>query len=193
MSKVLIGRQTLNFIGRQSIESFEENSPEAGQVRTWYDDARKEVLAAHNWTFARRTAALALHTEPATDSWLYRYAKPSNCIAMRKVVVEGSKRGQPYELALVGEEETILTNVESAYGVYTFDVESTSLFSPLFKSALRYLLAHYIAPNLNGEIGIKKSTEYLTTYLAVVKMASAIDANTETDRDEDEPKVLSVR
>jgi hypothetical protein len=193
MSKVLIGRQTLALIGRQSIESFEEDSPEARQVGTWYDDCRKEALAAHNFSFARRTVALALHGEPASDSWEFRYAMPPNYIRLWKVFAEGAKKAQPYELALVGEEVTLLTNVPDAYCTYTFDLQVTDLFSPGFTKALRYLLAHYIAPNLCGEVGIKQAPSYLQAYQVFLAQAAVQDANGELDRDEEEPAVLRVR
>lgn len=193
MSKVLIGRQTLALIGRPGIESFTEESPEARQVAMWYDSARKESMSAFNFTFNRRTAALALHSEPATDMWAFRYAMPSNCLKVWKVFQEGSKRAQPFEIALVGEELTILTNVQFAYAQYGFDLEVTDLFTSSYIKALRYLIAHYIAPNLNGEIGIKMSPEYLKAYIAHIKMAAAEDANGELDREEEEPAVLRVR
>lgn len=193
MSKVLIGRQSLALIGRQSIESFDEDSPEARQVSTWYDDCRKEALAAHNFSFARRTVALAPHTEPPSDSWLFRYARPANSLRVWKVFAEGSKKAQPYELALVGEELTILSNVENAYCSYTFDLQVTDLFSPGFTKALRYLLAHYIAPNLCGEVGIKQAPQYLQAYQIFLGQAAVQDANGELDREEEEPLVLRVR
>lgn len=193
MNKVLIGRQTLALIGKPGIESFTENSAGARQINQWYDSARQEALSSHNFSFARRTAALALHSEPPTDSWLYRYTYPSNCLRVWKVFGGSSKKAQPYEIGLVGEEETILTNVESAYAQYTFDLEVVSLFSPGFIKALRYLIAHYIAPNLNGEVGIKNAPAYLQAHEKYLARAAVADANNELDRDEDEPKVIGVR
>lgn len=193
MSKVLIGRQSLALIGRQGIESFTEDSPEARQVSTWYDTARQECLSAYNFTFNRKTAALASHPTAPTDSWSYRYAQPANCLRVWKVFSEGAKTAQPFEISLMGEELTILTNAPNAYAQYGFDLEVTSLFSAGFIRALRYLIAHYIAPNLNGEVGIKQAPNLLQVHSAYLKVAAAEDANGEHDREEEEPSVLRVR
>lgn len=193
MSKVLIGRQSLALIGRPGIESFTENSPEARQVAIWYDPARRECLSAYNFTFNRKTAALAAHTAPPTDSWLYRYAMPSNSLRVWKLFSEDSKQAKPFEISLVGEELTILSNTPNAYAQYGFDLEVTTLFSPGFTRALRYLIAHYLAPNLNGEMGVKQAQSLLQVHSAYLKMAAAEDANGEMDREEEEPSVLKVR
>lgn len=193
MSKVLIGRQSLALIGRPGIESFTENSPEARQVALWYDPARQECLSAYNFTFNRKTAALATHPTAPTDSWLYRYAMPANSLRVWKLFSEGSKQAQPFELSLVGDEITILTNTPNAYAQYGFDLEVTSLFSPGFVRALRYLIAHYLAPNLNGEVGVKQAPALLQTHAAYLKIAAAEDANGEMDREEEEPSVLRAR
>jgi hypothetical protein len=110
-----------------------------------------------------------------------------------KVFADGSKRAQPYEVSLVGEERTILTNVENAYCQYCYDLQTVDLFSAAFIKALRYLLAHYIAPNLNGEIGIKMSEKYWQIYQKTLAQAAVADANNEMDRDEEDPRVLQVR
>lgn len=193
MSKVLIGRQSLALIGRPGIESFTENSPEARQVAIWYDPARQECLSAYNFTFNRKTVALATHPTEPTDNWLYRYAVPSNSLRVWKLFSEGSKQAQPFEISLVGEELTILSNTPNAYIQYGFDLENTNLFSPGFIRALRYLIAHYLAPNLNGEVGVKQSTTLLQAHTLYLKMAAAEDANGEMDREEEEPSVLKVR
>ncbi len=193
MSKVSIGRQTLSMIGRSGIESFEEESPEARQLKEWFDPARKEALAAYNFSFARRTAALALHPTPPLDTWQYRYTYPAGALRIWKVFVPGTKKAQPYEIALVGEELTILTDVSVAHVTYTFDLEVTTLFSSYFIKALRYLLAHYIAPNLNGEAGISSAAGYLTAHRTYLAEAAVNDANNEFDREEDDPAVIRVR
>jgi hypothetical protein len=114
-------------------------------------------------------------------------------LRVRKVSAEGSKKAYPHELSLVGEEITLLTNVENAFCTYTFDLEVTALFSPGFTQALRYLLAHYIAPILCGEVGIKLAPSYLQTYRALLQLAAVNDANGEMDREEEEPAVVRAR
>lgn len=193
MNKVEIGRQSLALIGRSSIETFDEDSPEARQVRIWYDPSRRECLESHNFSFSRKVDFLATHPTAPNSGWSFRYKMPGDSLKVWKVMYEGNKKSYPYEISVVGEEQTIQTNVEKAVAQYTFDLQVAELFSPSFTKGLRYLIAHYIAPNLNGEIGIKKAEEYLKASQAFLLRAAASDANGEQDRDDEEPEVLSVR
>lgn len=194
MSKVLIGRQSLALIGRSSgMESFTEDSPEARQVALWYDPSRQESLSSYNFSFNRKTLALAAHTEAPTDNWAFRYVYPANCLHVWKIFSESSKKAQPFEISLVGEEKTILTNTEQAYAQYGFDLQITELFSASFTRALRYLVAHYMAPNLAGEVGIKLSDSLLKSHVAFLNKAATEDANGELDREEEDPSTVRVR
>jgi len=189
ISKSVIANMALGHVGaRHPIEDLDtDSSPEAAACRLWYDYARKQVLQAYDWSFARMRVAATLHADtisetdgqPYTGTWGYRYIYPDNCEAMRKVQnpVAPPDDAIPFavELNLAGNEKTVLTNQESAVFVYTFDQELAELFSPAFVSALSHLIGHYIAFAVTGKRSI--SNDMLKKYNRLVGAAGDHDAN----------------
>ncbi len=188
VDKVAIGNMALSHVGHGiEIESFTEKTPEATQVRNWYDLSRQQVLTAFDWGFARRRLSLALHgdtiSETAADPWAgvwgFRYVYPADCIRARKMQNPNAPPDDltPFsiETSVNGQEKTILTNVEDAVLVYTFDSEATELFSPMFTQALSHLLASQISFAITRKRKIK--AEQLQAYFFVLASAAAEDAN----------------
>ncbi len=145
ISPVRIGNMALSHIGTTAtIEAFTENSVEARQINLWYDFSRQQALEAMDWNFARKRQFLALHSDdPPTYDWLYRYQYPSGALVIRRLVnplgLEANVVPFRVENSSDGETKTVLTNLEDAEAEYTFDLTSTSLFSPLFVEALSFL------------------------------------------------------
>lgn len=182
VSKVDIGNLALSNIGISStIESFTEASIEAKQINAWYDFARKQMLEASDWTFARKLLTLALAGDAAAPDvdWAYRYQYPVDCIKMRRIVnpVGLDNDVVPYRIANSddGSVRTILTNLEDAQAEYTFDLTETSLFSFSFIQALSYLLGHYVAYALTGNNEMR--IEMLKLAAALQRKAAAEDMN----------------
>ena len=180
-SPVSIANMALAHIGaRSSIESLSEDSPEARQASLWYDHCRLQTLEASDWSFARKRLTLALHSEaPPEGVWTYRYQYPSDCIFARRIVNPlGPTADQvPFdiEINMIGDERTILTNLEEAVLVYTKDVASPSLFSTFFVDAVSHLLASYIAYSLTGTRQTK--ADELNIFSSILRVAAANNAN----------------
>ncbi len=180
VSPVRIGNMALSHIGVSGvIESLTENVPEANQINLWYGFSREQALEILDWTFARKRQILALHNDDAPAGiWTFRYQYPADAIKIRSLVNPAGKlaNASPFEIEMSndGSEKTILTNIEDAVAVYTFNTQSTSLFSPMFIEALSYLLAHHISFPLTGSPEIKK--EMLQTYIALVRVAQTYNA-----------------
>ncbi len=189
ISDTRIANMALTHVGaRNTIEELETGTSEEAVVcRLWYDYARKQVLEGADWSFARRRVAGTLHADtisevsgqPYAGTWAFRYVYPENCVAVRKMQNPSAPPGDatPFEieLNLAGNEKTILTNVEEAVIVYTFDQEVPELYSPGFVGALSHLLGHYIAFTITGKRSI--SNDMLKKYQGLLAGASATDAN----------------
>ena len=128
LSKVDIGNLALSNVGEQSvIESFEEETTPARQVALWYDRMRRQALEYHNWSFARKRQMLASHPDPIplNERWHFRYVYPADCLKFREIEnpLGPDADAIPFtiESSDNGLEKTILTNVEEATGIYTFD------------------------------------------------------------------------
>ena len=188
VSPVGIANMALSHIGAKSvIESFTEKSTEAEQSGIWYDHSRLQVLEAYDWNFARKRRTLELHsdtisetaTDPLAGVWRFRYSYPDDCVAARKIQHPNSPPDDalPFDIetSLDGQQKTILTNVEDAVLVYTWDLPNTDMFSILYVSAVSHLLAHHIAFSVTGDRKLK--IEELQIYKSVLPEATATNAN----------------
>ena len=194
ISKVLICRMALSAIGAGSIEALDDNTAAASECTTWYDYSRLQALESHNWSFARKRQALAAHSDDPPDSWSFRYQYPADSIIIRRlqnpilggtVNAEGFVLGTagdrsdaiPFEIELDDDQDakSILTDLDSAVAVYTFDQSNTALFSPYFVRMLSAQLAGNIAYALTAkpELEDKMFARFTTLQLA----APAFNAN----------------
>ena len=187
ISNTLIANMALSHIGAAQIDSLTEASSEARQVTIWYDYSRLQALEVFDWNFARKRLQLALHgdvisdtsTDPLAGVWGFRYQYPGDCVAARKIQNSAAPPDDatPFEVevSLDGQEKTILSDMEDAVLVYTFDTEHTNLYSPFFVELLSHLLASHIAFSLTGKNKVKENE--FAIYQSLVISAPAHNAN----------------
>ena len=125
----------------------------ASQCRIHYDVARRFVLSDFTWSFATKRVALADIGSPPPE-WLYRYDYPSDCLKFMDIQ-RLTRTDLPVEFSVEAESDgsglSILTDTDDATGIYIFDVQNTSLFSPSFVT-LGWHLASELAPSLSGDV-----------------------------------------
>lgn len=181
INPVKIGNMALSHVGVSSfIETLSEDSVEANQISLWYDFSREQALEMLDWNFARKRQTLATHSDDPPDGvWSYRYQYPADALKVRTLVNPAGKDADaiPFEIenSEDGSNKTILTDLDEAVVVYTFKLQDTSLFSPMFVEALSFLLAHHIAFALTGNPETKK--ELLQAYFSITRVAQAYIAN----------------
>jgi hypothetical protein len=216
-SEINICNRALQSIGtRTSIVSLTENSKEAKNCNLIYADTRDEVLSMAHWNFAKKTEYLSLLKQaPGTPGglasatqwstafppppWLYEYAYPTDCIAMRQIIqqpvnayvgVPFTSNGQssyPYytgpgarfEVAtdsILGQQQNVvLTSQYKAIGVYTLRVTNTNLFEPVFIEALVQALAAKLVLALSGNVALANLK--FAQANAMIILARANDSN----------------
>jgi hypothetical protein len=180
-SPVKIGNMALANCGTATtIESFTENSVEAKQIKLWYDFARQQAFEAFDWNFARKRIDLATHSDDApSNEWVYRYQYPSDALVIRRLENPNGKTDDavPFEVenSESGEEKTILTDLQDARAVYTFDNQNPDMYSAVFINALASLLASYIGFVLTGKKAVV--ADNLQRYMVFLRMAEATRAN----------------
>lgn len=201
ISPVLIGRMALSHVGARSIiESFDEESGEAKEINLWYDFARKQTLEAFDWNFARKRLALAGHDDDPPDNWLFRYQYPADCLVARHIVnpanqftaisstgrvwvtsheLQRQNDAIPFEIEQSNGTKSILTNLEEATLVYTFNLESTALFSNLFVEALSRCLAARVAFKLSGKQSV--ADKQFQIFYALIREAERSNGNERVD------------
>lgn len=121
-----------------------DGSIEAELCARFFPVARDELLEEYDWTFARRRATIAELTNDRED-FEYRYARPSDCLKERRLLPDGYSNDQNDIAVWQREGDSIYTSESLAVLVYTFLLEDTTKFSPLFVIALTWRLASYIA------------------------------------------------
>ena len=194
-----------------------DGSVEAGYCARFYPIARREMIEASNWAFAKTRVALA---EVANDSTIYEYAYalPADCITPLRVLQQRyltmagllwplgiyisdydwrrhddlfSERGSAdFEV----ESGVLRTNEPEAVLLYKRDVTDTSKYTPTFGSALGMLLASYLAgPIIKGMDGAKVGAQWRDAASALAGAAATRDANAGHERADFVPSHLAVR
>lgn len=88
-----------------TVQSVNDNSPEAGVCNRYYDYARKKVLEKAYWDFATKSASLALLLDQSTlaqqsqmvfPGWRYVYARPNDCLRALAVTTQYGMRLNPF-------------------------------------------------------------------------------------------------
>lgn len=158
-----------------------DNSVAAQHAATFYPQARDEILEAAAWPFACRIESLTLSSDqpdPDVESWGYSYQLPDDHLRTLKVLLPGDKitsANQPYEERTDSTELDMLifTDAEDARIYYIYREEQTGRYTPLFISALSYLLASYLAgPLVKGATGVRMANSLKQTYASVLSAAA---------------------
>lgn len=191
-----------------------DGSVEAGYCARFYPIARRQLLEAHAWTFAKKRAALTEVTN-TSEVWAYAYARPVRCVKPLRVlladdVVSFDTVDAPALLARIGHErdsadfevegDVIRTNQPEAVLVYTQDIDDTTKFSPGFEVALGVLLAAHLAgPIIKGMTGARLGAALLQEAIGadgrtgLAGKAAAADANSSAGSASHVPDHIRVR
>ncbi len=200
ISDVRIANMALSHVGAKStIEAIGEASTEGRVVDLWFEYSRRQTLEAFDWNFARKRRALTTHAEdPPEGVWGFRYVYPGDCLAARKIenptasaplvwiqnFTDPETRGDaiPFEVEqnAAGNQKTILTNLQDAVLVYTFEQLDAGLYSPLFVEALSWAVAAHIAFTLTGKRSIAGDARQ--AFQNIMFLAPAADANERVEK-----------
>jgi len=149
----------------------------ADQCRIHYDNARRFVLADHDWNFGGKRVALTDIGSPSA-LWTYRYDYPSDCLRIREIErLSKTDVAVPYEVSALGtgDKLVIQSDLASAICLYSWDVVLPTMFSPGFVTALSWYLASELAPALSGDRDIQQAA--LSVYDNYKRSAKAADSS----------------
>ena len=181
ISDVVIANMALDHIGEgKSIETLDQpDNEEAEKIRRWFDPSRIQTLQGFDWSFARKRLILASSDEPATIEWAFRYQYPVDCVSLRRLTNPWGYVPDdiPYTIEThpVRETKTILTNLDEAEAVYTFDFQNTSIMPMLFVESFALRLAMNIAYPLTQRRQLVLDLKQ--NFMDSVMAASAYSAN----------------
>jgi len=146
-SDVSISNRALSHVGVTAfIDDLDGRSKEARVLNLHYDATRDSLLEVFPWAFADRHITMTLRNETPPSIWLYSYTYPIDAVRILGIPYPGARTIRsdqriPYKLANNGSERVIYSNLALAGLMYTQRVTNPTLFSPLFTTALEFLLA----------------------------------------------------
>jgi len=174
-SAVQICNMALQRVGSPAITALDQGNKAANLCQTYFETLRDEVLAAHDWGFARKRRQLALLSETAVGRWTYTYQMPVDCLKPR--FVESSLGTQDTKFRVEG--STILCNEEDIVLVYTARITDTTKFSTDFIKALWTRIAAELAHPLTGSN--TKGEGMWKLYYIALKEAETEDSRSDKD------------
>lgn len=174
-----------------------EGSSQAEHCARFYPIARDALLEMHPWNFATKRTTLAEVSDAAPDTWSYAYGTPNNCLRVLNIYpseATSDDEGQDFTTETDGTRTLIFTNTEVAVARYILRITDTARYTPMFVTALSYLLASYLAgPVLKGETGIKVGQAMYKWFLTEFGKAAAASANATKFQPEHTPGFMAAR
>jgi len=160
-----------------------EGSAHAAHCARFYPIARDELLERRAWSFAVRRVSLGDPLVYTASGYSYAYAAPADMI--RPLAVYDPELGESFADPVEFDTESrddgttiIITDQPDAELRYIFRQEVPARFSPLFTTALSWLLASYIAGAVvKGEAGVATARTCYQAYMATMAEAAASNAN----------------
>ena len=207
----------LSLGSRSQISSLTEGSAEANACATLFDFVYTQLARTARWNCLQKQVTLSLLAAAQGTSenpdgtelplpptpWLYTYAYPSDCLAMRYIVpsfpayntgvtaqttysnaaatVVPSGSGQivfqvAYSTDTSGNPLTVIyTNQDLAQAVYTVNQPNPSVWDSMFTSAMVASLAAYLVPAINLNMALMQSST--ATAERLIMQARVADGN----------------
>ncbi len=142
-------------LGQDTISSSEEETAPARTASLFYDVVRRNLLRAHDWSFALRWKKLAKSTEISPFVELpHVFARPADCLFLKKIVYDEipQKNNLPYRLFVSEKNENLVAcPYEEASACYIKDEANESVFDPAFVACFALLLAAELAIPITGD------------------------------------------
>jgi hypothetical protein len=162
MSPTEICNQALAHLGDTRINSIDGTETRETICRTFYTQAKRELLSTIPWTFARKRTILSTLSQTPAFKWGFQASLPGDCIRVLTVhsgdsdedpsVVTDTEIDQ-FEVS----DGSILSNHNLVGIYYVADVVNTAGFQPQFIAALARLLASYISASIDGDVALGQS------------------------------------
>lgn len=178
-------------LGAGTINSLNEQSPEAAVCNLHYEPARDMVLQSYPWSFAQRVEPLAPLSNDRPQAWAQRYARPAACLKLLRITPTAN---WPVDAPLDAYQllgQSIYCNIAQAYIEYTFLETDVSKYPPLFAEALAVTLAARMAMPITRNESIRKNLA--NDAAAAMIRAQTADANERGDTANFRPGGIQAR
>ena len=190
----------------QPIADITENSTPARACNAVYEQCVRTMLRERPWQFASRQVALALVGENLMSDWLFTYRYPADYIATNRVfpylvpsapvsIVHAVEHtympDYPFRIGSDAIGRLIHTDVDDAVVEGTVYIPDTSMYDPMFSSALAWFIAAEIAVSLTKNKDLYGNA--FTQYQTIVSEAFATGMNEQKPRASAEANMIAAR
>lgn len=191
----IANRALSEHLGITKINDIDDADDISEKCKTAYVASRKSLLTEADWKFAERRVALAIASGVEVTGFTYSYTYPSDCLKIRRLYNEASEYEKlPFTTTTDVTKTLHYINSETvgAIIIYTADVDSAPLFTPLFEDALVLDMASKLAISIkkDGELSSRLAAKYELKFL---KAQNADDSNEYVEPQENNAYTTSVR
>lgn len=158
-TSIRICSDALLMLGASPISSFTDGTDESNVCDRLYPDIKIKTLASYPWSFSFKKVQLGRLLTTPTNEYKYEYQMPSDMIGVPRAAYNtGSVNSHPVrEYRLMG--STILTNYESVYIDYQYNVPEYAL-PHYFVQLLKYQIAWHLCTPITDQT---EKTDYWKT------------------------------
>jgi hypothetical protein len=174
-SKLEIKNMALQSLGEEPMSSDGESTKSAVMAETFFQQSLDELLARHDWVFARRRAQISYEVSTPAFGYSYQYLLPSDCI---RISIINSDKNKLYSVEL----GKILMDDDECELLYVSRVSNYELLPPMFVASLSALIASKLAYGLSG--GDTKAKEQLSIHQLYYAEAISADKTSGLGTDE---------
>jgi len=162
-------------LGAEAVQSFDEDTAEAGTFGLIYDGIYDEVLSLGHWPFALKTFELSRIVDaPVDPNFKYQFQLPTDCLAPHEGM---DHTGTPCDYVIDG--TVVLSNCDRVLLKYTHRPPYTDL-PPYFVDLLVFRLAYRAAESIVGIGSVKERLE--SDYEGALARAKLIAAQSNPPR-----------
>lgn len=192
----------------QQISDITDNTATARACNAVYEPCVRTMLRERPWSFAVRQVDLALVGQDLVSDWFYSYRYPSDYIVVNRVLPATLGTGgtpvvylttnrqldpetYPFKLGSDASGRLIHTDVVDAVCEGTVYIADTSLFDPMFASALAWFIAAEISLSLTKNTSLYQNA--LGNYQQVASEGFASGMNEQKPRSPADADMVKAR
>lgn len=176
----------------RKVSSPTEETTERRNCESVYESSKRALLTMANWSFAKAIVSLSL-TGFTPKGWAYEYHYPQGCIKAIEIARDSSLQKEiPYQTALRydaatgAENRVIWTDEPLAQLIFIRNVESPTVFTPLFDMTLACFmgipLSRVMSKNSRTPAEMTQLFQY---YLSEAIRSGEVEAQDKPEQDAD--------
>lgn len=175
-SEIAIANRALQELGATTIESFEQDHPNARSMKTAYAPLRDKLLRRYTWNFAIKRASVAADAVETLWGGLNRFLKPNDFIRLLRDTDTGAGQSNIRRDWQIEGKYIITSEGAPLEFRYLAQITDPSVFDPAFDEMLALAIAHAACKQVTGSNSLKdRLREDAAEALAAARQSNAFE------------------